>query len=296
MLLPTKVTIYEVGPRDGLQNETRLIPTHVKLDLINRLSESGLRFIEASAFVSPKWVPQMADHNEIMTTLMESQASKNGIHYPALVPNQTGFDAALQTNVTDIAVFAAASESFSRKNINMGIEDSLRSFRQIIEQAHQANIRVRGYVSCIAGCPYEGKVPAHRTAEIAARLLEAGCYEISLGDTIGVGTPNQISEILDHVLATDIPVEALALHCHDTYGMAIANIYEGLRHGVSVFDSSVGGLGGCPYAPGAAGNVATEKLLYLLDGLGIETGVQRDKILEIATFIRQEISQSPSKT
>lgn len=282
MTMPDAVTIYEVGPRDGLQNESQSISTQRKLELIHNLAKSGLKKIEATAFVSPRWVPQMADHADIISSLNHDE----GITYPVLVPNMKGLENAISAGVREIAVFGAASETFSRKNINAGIEDSWTRFQEIIKTARAQDIAVRGYVSCIAGCPYEGDVPSEQVADIARRLYEMGCYEISLGDTIGVGTPKDISRVLKEV-ASHIPVEHLALHCHDTYGTALANIYEGLCHGVSTIDSSVGGLGGCPYAPGAAGNVATEDVVYMLNAMGIQTGVGLNNMV----YCAQQISE-----
>ena len=289
MSYPQKATIYEVGPRDGLQNEKTPVATDVKVDLINRLATTGLEYIEAAAFVSPKWVPQMADHAEIMSSIDR----RPGVVYPVLVPNDKGLASAVEAGADHIAVFAAASETFSQKNINAGIDQSFERFAEVIKRAREHDVKVRGYVSCLAGCPYEGDIDPAKVVEVAARLYDMGCYEISLGDTIGVGTPATIAPMLEAVLK-HIPAENLAMHCHDTYGMAIANITEGLRHGISTIDSSVGGLGGCPYAPGAAGNVATEDVVYLLDNMGIENGVYLSQIIDIADFITQKCGRKLS--
>ena len=289
MSLPQRVKIVEVGPRDGLQNESQLVPAAVKVELIDRLGMAGLKAIEAAAFVSPKWVPQMGDAAEVMASLPR----RHGVSYPVLVPNLKGFEQALAAGVEEIAIFAAASEAFSQKNINCSIAESLERFRPVMEAARQNGIRVRGYVSCVAGCPYQGAVPPAAVAEVAARLAEMGCYEISLGDTIGVGTPAAIRRMLDEVMLL-LPVERLAGHYHDTYGMALANIYASLERGVAVFDASVAGLGGCPYAAGASGNVATEDVVYLMNGLGIETGVDLDRLVDAGAFICAELGRAPS--
>lgn len=285
---PSKVKIYEVGPRDGLQNEKEILPAAVKIELIERLVQAGLSFIEASAFVSPKWVPQMGDAAEVFAGIKP----RDGVTYAALVPNERGMESALAAGVKEIAVFAAASETFSQKNINCSIAESFERFAPVIESAQENGVRVRGYVSCIAGCPYEGLIEPPQVAAVAAKLHEMGCYEISLGDTIGVGTPNRIKEVIAAV-AEDVPIESLALHCHDTYGQALANIYAGLQEGVAVIDSAVGGLGGCPYAKGASGNVATEDVLYMLTGLGIETGADIKAVIDTAWFIAGKLGGAP---
>ena len=289
MSLPQRVKIVEVGPRDGLQNESQLVPAAVKVALIDRLGMAGLKAIEAAAFVSPKWVPQMGDAAEVMASLPR----RHGVSYPVLVPNLKGFEQALAAGAEEIAVFAAASEAFSQKNINCSIAESLERFRPVMEAARQNGIRVRGYVSCVVGCPYQGAVPPAAVAEVALRLAELGCHEISLGDTIGVGTPAAIRRMLDEVMLL-LPVERLAGHYHDTYGMALANIYASLEMGVAVFDASVAGLGGCPYAAGASGNVATEDVVYLMNGLGIETGVDLDRLVDAGAFICAELGREPS--
>ncbi len=286
---PTQVKIVEVGPRDGLQNEQQLVPTAVKIELIDRLGMAGLKAIEATAFVSPKWVPQMGDAAEVMANLPR----RHGVSYPVLVPNLKGFEQALEAGAEEIAVFAAASEAFSQKNINCSIAESLERFRPVAEAARQNNIRVRGYVSCVLGCPYQGAVQPAAVAEVAARLLEMGCYEISLGDTIGVGTPAGVQRMLDEVMLL-VPAERLAGHYHDTYGMALANIYASLGMGVAVFDASVAGLGGCPYAAGASGNVATEDVVYLMNGLGLETGVDLDRLVDAGAWICAELGRAPA--
>ena len=277
---PTHVKVVEVGPRDGLQNEPQTIATDVKVALIERLADAGLPAVEAAAFVSPKWVPQMADGADVMARTRR----KPGVAYPVLVPNLQGFAAAVAAGATEVAVFGAASETFSRKNVNASIAASLERFRPVIEAARAADVRVRGYVSCVLGCPYEGDVAPAAVASVAGALFEMGCYEISLGDTIGIGTPGRTAAMLDAV-ARVVPVDRLAGHYHDTYGQALANVYASLERGVAVFDSSVAGLGGCPYAKGATGNVATEDLVYLLHGLGIATGIDLDRLVDAGLFI-----------
>jgi len=289
MILPRKVRIVEVGPRDGLQNETGKVPAAVKVELIHRLADAGLRAIEATAFVSPKWVPQMADHAEVMAGIEK----KSGVAYPVLVPNMKGFETAREAGAKEIAVFGAASETFSRKNINCSIAESLDRFAPIVEAARASRMRVRGYISCVAGCPYEGEVKPQAVARMAEKLDTMGCYEISLGDTIGVGTPRTIRSMIEAV-ARKVPVGKLAGHYHDTYGQALVNIYASLEAGVKVFDSSVAGLGGCPYAKGATGNVATEDVIYMLDGLGIETGVDLEKLFRAGQFICKALGREPA--
>jgi hydroxymethylglutaryl-CoA lyase len=286
--LPKKVRIVEVGPRDGLQNEKMEVPTKVKLELIGRLADAGLPAVEATAFVSPKWIPQMADHTEVL----EGIKRKPGVSYPVLTPNLKGFEAARAAGATEVAVFGAASESFSRKNINCTIAESLERFRPVTDAARQAGIKVRGYISCVLGCPYEGEVAPAKVAEVARALHDMGCYEISLGDTIGVGTPGKTKAMIE-ACAREVPIARLAGHYHDTYGQALANIYASLELGVATFDSSVAGLGGCPYAKGASGNVATEDVVYMLNGLAIETGVDLDKVVEIGRWICGVIGKEP---
>jgi hydroxymethylglutaryl-CoA lyase len=288
-MLPTKVRIVEVGPRDGLQNEPKTVPAAVKIELVERLADAGLPAIEAGAFVSPKWVPQMADSAEVLKGIRR----RPGVSYPVLVPNMKGLEAALGARVDEIAVFGAASETFSQKNINCSIAESLARFEPVAEAAAAKGIRVRGYISCAAGCPYEGEVRPAVVAEVAERLLAMGCYEISLGDTIGVGTPGRIQAMVGAVAAR-VPLERLAVHLHDTYGQALANIFAALELGVATVDSSVAGLGGCPYAKGASGNVATEDVVYMLDGLGIETGVSLEKVFRAGAFICGHLGREPS--
>jgi isopropylmalate/homocitrate/citramalate synthase len=280
MDLPRTVRIVEVGPRDGLQNEATSVPTATKVEFIGLLASAGLKTIEATAFVSPKWVPQMADHAELMRALPR----REGVTYPVLAPNLQGFEAAVAAGATEVAVFAAASETFSQRNINCGIAESLQRFSPVFDAARATNVRVRGYVSCALGCPYEGAVDPSSVADVAGKLFASGCYEISLGDTIGVGTPKATQQVIATV-AKRVPVANLAGHFHDTFGQALANIYASLEVGMRVFDASVSGLGGCPYAPGAAGNVASEDLLYMLNGMGIETGVDLDRLIAAGAFI-----------
>ncbi|KIA79322.1 hydroxymethylglutaryl-CoA lyase [Chromobacterium piscinae] len=283
------VKIVEVGPRDGLQNEKQAVDTAVKLELIRRLAGSGLSAIEAGAFVSPKWVPQMAGSADVLAGLDLA----GPIAYPVLVPNDKGLDAALEAGVREIAVFGAASESFSQKNINASIAESLQRFESVTRRALDAGIKVRGYVSCVAGCPYEGKIAPQKVADVAKALSDLGCYEISLGDTIGVGTPASVREMLDAVLRA-LPAERLAGHYHDTYGMAVANIRASLDAGLRVFDASVAGLGGCPYAKGASGNVATEDVAYLLHGEGYHTGIDLTKLVNAAWYIADALGKAPA--
>jgi len=286
--LPKKVRIVEVGPRDGLQNEKMAVPTQVKLELIGRLADAGLAAVEATAFVSPKWIPQMADHTEVL----EGIRRKPGVSYPVLTPTLKGFVAARAAGATEVAVFGAASESFSRKNINCTIAESLERFRPVTDAAREAGIKVRGYISCVLGCPYEGEIAPAKVAEVARALHDMGCYEISLGDTIGVGTPGKTQAMIE-ACARQVPIARLAGHYHDTYGQALANIYASLEMGVASFDSSVAGLGGCPYAKGASGNVATEDVVYMLNGLGIETGIDLDKVVDIGRWICGVIGKEP---
>ncbi|CAH0518677.1 unnamed protein product [Peronospora belbahrii] len=277
---PEFVQLVEVGPRDGLQNEKTLVSTKDKVKLINLLSESGLSVIETTSFVSPKWVPQMADNREVLKGIIQ----KKGVSYPVLTPNLEGFQNAVEAGAKEVAIFAAASESFSQKNINCSVEESFERFWPICEKADSLRIRVRGYVSCVLGCPYEGSVAPSVVAAIAVKMLEMGCYEVSLGDTIGVGTPASTLAMLQATKQV-VPVERLAVHFHDTYGQALPNILVALQEGITVIDSSVAGLGGCPYASGASGNVATEDVLYMIHGLGIKTGVDLHKIMAAGEFI-----------
>ncbi len=289
MNLPKHVKIVEVGPRDGLQNEKQAIDTATKVELIARLGASGLKTIEATAFVSPKWVPQMADNAEVMHQITRL----NGVTYPVLTPNLKGLEAALATGVTEVAVFAAASEAFSQKNINCSIDESIERFVPVIESAHEHGVAVRGYVSTVVGCPYQGDVPPEKVAEVSKALFDLGCYEISLGDTIGVGTPLKVQTMLAEV-SKAVPMDKLAGHFHNTYGMAIANIYASLQMGMAVFDASVAGLGGCPYAKGASGNVATEDVVYLLNGLGIDSGVDLNHLVETAVWVSAQLGRAPA--
>lgn len=280
MNLPGTVQLVEVGPRDGLQNEAQPISTADKIRLVDDLSAAGVSCIEVGSFVSPKWVPQMAGSDQVFAGIRRQP----GTRYTALTPNLKGFELALQAGVSEVAVFAAASESFSQRNINCSISDSLKRFKPLMAAAAEAGLRVRGYVSCVLGCPYEGEVAAAQVASVAAELHGMGCYEISLGDTIGTGTPGATRQLFDAV-AQRIPREQLAGHFHDTYGQALANIYASLLEGISVFDSSVAGLGGCPYAKGATGNVASEDVLYMLNGLGIHTGIDLDALIQAGNRI-----------
>lgn len=282
----TRIRIVEMGPRDGLQNEPGIVPLAVKVDLIDRLSATGLTAVEAGAFVSPKWVPQMADSGDVLRRI----ARRPGVSYPVLVPNMAGLEAALAAGVEEIAVFGAASEAFSRRNINCTIAESLDRFRPVVAAARERGMRVRGYVSCVLGCPYDGAVDPGRVAEVAAALHAMGCYEISLGDTIGVGTPAKARALVRRVAAS-VPVAALALHFHDTYGQALANILACLDEGASVIDSAVAGLGGCPYAKGASGNVATEDVLYMLEGLGTQTGVDLPAVAAVGDWISGQLGR-----
>lgn len=286
---PEGVKIVEVGPRDGLQNEKQTIPAATKIEFINRLSASGLRTIEVTSFVSPKWIPQLADAAEVFAGIDR----KPGVSYPVLVPNEQGMQRALEAGATDVSIFTAASESFNQRNINCSIAESMDRFEPVMSMAKQHNVKVRGYVSTVIGCPYEGPVAPDAVAAVAKRLEGMGCYEISLGDTIGVGTPLQARRMLETV-AEHVPMNKLAVHFHDTYGQALANIHACLQMGVAVVDSSVSGLGGCPYARGATGNVATEDVLYLLSGLGIETGVDMDALLAAGAFISDALERSPA--
>ncbi len=289
MSLPRQVRIVEVGPRDGLQNEREIVPTTVKLALIDQLAAAGLKNIEVGAFVSPKWVPQMADSAAVLAGIRR----RPGVSYPVLVPNLKGLEAALAAGVTEIAVFGAASETFSRRNINCSIAESLDRFHPVVELARQHGVKVRGYVSCALSCPYEGDIAPEKVAEVAGALYAMGCYEISLGDTIGVGTPGKTQRMLEAV-TWEVPMDCLAGHYHDTYGQALINIYASLELGMAVFDASIAGLGGCPYAAGASGNVATEDVIYLLNGLGIETGVDLDALVDAAAFIGEALKRPPA--
>ncbi|MFP5424518.1 MAG: hydroxymethylglutaryl-CoA lyase [Gammaproteobacteria bacterium] len=287
MSLPKNVRLVEVGPRDGLQNEAQPISVADKVRLVDDLTEAGLRYIEVGSFVSPKWVPQMAGSAEVFAAIRQHP----GVTYAALAPNLRGFEDALAAGVKEVAVFAAASQAFSQRNINCSISASLQRFEPIMDAARSHGVRVRGYVSCVLGCPYEGKVSAEQVAPVAKALHDMGCYEVSLGDTIGTGTAGDTRRLFE-VVAAQVPREQLAGHFHDTYGQALANVYASLLEGIQVFDSSVAGLGGCPYAKGATGNIATEDVLYLLQGLGIETGIDLDKLIAAGQRISQVLGRA----
>jgi isopropylmalate/homocitrate/citramalate synthase len=289
MTRPERVTVVEVGPRDGLQNESAEIPVAAKVRLIRALADAGLSVVEAGAFVSPKWVPQMAGSAEVLAELPLDGPTR----FPVLVPNDKGLERARAAGAREIAVFGAASETFSQRNINCGVQESLGRFAPVIAEAKRNGIRVRGYVSCVLGCPYEGPVSPYRVADIAKDLVALGCDEVSLGDTIGVGTPDAAVKMLDTV-AAGVAMEKLAVHFHDTYGQALANVYACLERGVRTVDSAVAGLGGCPYAQGASGNLATEDLLYLLHGLGIETGVDLDAVAAAGREISDRLGRAPA--
>jgi hydroxymethylglutaryl-CoA lyase len=289
MAMPKQVRIVDVGPRDGLQAEPGMVPTEVKIELIQRLADAGIPAVEAGAFVSPKWVPQMADSEAVLNAIER----RPGTVYPVLVPNMKGFERARAANVTEIATFSAASETFSQKNTNCSIAESLERAAPVCAAGLAAGMRVRGYISCALGCPYEGDIEIAKVAELAGNLLALGCYEISLGDTIGVGTPAKARDMLQAV-GREVPMTQLALHFHDTYGQALANILACLELGVATIDSAVAGLGGCPYAPGASGNVATEDVLYMLDGLGIETGVDFAAVVAAGQYICDALGRTPT--
>ncbi len=285
---PSHVKIVEVGPRDGLQNEKQLISAQDKITLINKLTDAGLSYIESGSFVSPKWVPQMATSSDVFIGINK----RPSVTYAALTPNMKGYEAAIAVNADEVAIFAAASEAFSQKNINCSIDESIQRFAPIIDAAKQANIKVRGYVSCVVGCPYDGEISPTQVADVAEKLFKMGCYEISLGDTIGVGTAASVQKMLQAVTAR-VPKEHLAVHFHDTYGQALTNIYTALQNGIAVVDSAIAGLGGCPYAKGASGNVATEDVVYLLNGLGITTGIDFNALLTAGWFISDILGKAP---
>ena len=287
-MIAKEIQIVEVGPRDGLQNEKIWVETEIKIALIEKLADAGLTKIETASFVSPKWVPQMKDAFEVLSGIER----RPGVTYPVLTPNLKGFERALEAGVTEVAVFGAASEAFSQNNINCSISESVERFWPVIEAAQKNSVRVRGYISCVLGCPYQGEVPLENVVNLAEKMLEMGCYEISLGDTIGIGTPLQAKKMVETV-AEKVPVSNLALHFHDTRGQALANIYACLELGVSVIDASVSGLGGCPYAQGASGNVATEDVVYMLHGIGIKTGVDIEKLIETGRFISDVFGRLP---
>ena len=291
MRLPRNITLVEVGPRDGLQNEKTSIATADKIAFINQLTTAGHRAIEVSAFVSPKWVPQMGDASDVFAGITR----RTGVRYTALVPNRAGLERALAARVDEVAIFAAASETFSRKNINQSIDESLAAYRTVVDDAKAAGLRVRGYLSTCFRCPFEGPIAPARVAEVSARLHELGVYEIAISDTIGAATPGDVVRVLEAVSEV-VPLEQTALHFHDTRGTALANVLAGLDYGVTTFDSSAGGLGGCPYAPGASGNLATEDLLYMLNGLGIDTGVSIDAVASASRFIETKLDHKlPSR-
>jgi hydroxymethylglutaryl-CoA lyase len=289
MSKPDRVFIVDVGPRDGLQAEKELVSTETKIELVDRLTEAGLPSVEAGAFVSPKWVPQMADTAEVLAGITQ----RDGTRYPVLVPNEKGLERALASGVGEIAIFGAASETFSQKNINCSIEESIERFQPVAQKAQNSGIEVRGYISCVLGCPYEGDVALENVVRVARALDAIGCYEISLGDTIGVGTPTRARAMVDAV-ADHVPVDRLALHFHDTYGQALANILSCMEAGVATVDTAVAGLGGCPYAPGASGNVATEDVAYMLQGMGIDTGVDLPALVEAGEFISAALGRAPT--
>ncbi|MEE2691137.1 MAG: hydroxymethylglutaryl-CoA lyase [Pseudomonadota bacterium] len=284
-----RIALVEVGPRDGLQNEKQTVSIETKVALIERLAAAGHVNVEAGAFVSPKWVPQMAGSGEVMAKI----SRRKGVSYPVLTPNMQGYEAAREAKADTVAVFGAASESFSRKNINASIEESLERFRPVIEAAKGDGVRVRGYVSCVLGCPYEGKIPLANVVRVSKALYEMGCYEISLGDTIGVGTAGEARAMI-RAVASEVPVSALAGHYHDTYGQSLANIWASIGEGVRTFDSSVSGLGGCPYAPGASGNVATEDVVYMLHNSGFATGVDLDALIGTSLWISETLGRKPA--
>ncbi|EIE25259.1 3-hydroxy-3-methylglutarate-CoA lyase [Coccomyxa subellipsoidea C-169] len=285
--LPGRVTIVEVGPRDGLQNEKQAIPTRTKVELIDRLGRAGLKVIEATSFVSPKWVPQLADSTEVFQQIPK----RPHIRYPVLTPNLKGLQRAIAAGAKEVAIFAAASETFSQRNINCSIAESLKRFEEVVEVAKEAQVAVRGYVSCVVGCPYEGAIAPAAAADVAARLYGLGCYEVSMGDTNGVGTPATVAAMFKEC-ANAIPVKAIAAHMHDTYGQGCSNVLTALQMGISTIDSSIAGLGGCPYSPGASGNVATEDVVYLLSGFGIEHGVDMDSLVDTSAFICKALGRS----
>ncbi len=292
MNIPSSVEIIEVGPRDGLQNEKQSLSVELRVELIERLAKAGLKKIEAGSFVSPKWVPQMAGTDLVLDTLNQNAAFKkeHNLSYAALTPNLKGLEGAIKHKADEVAIFSAASESFTQKNINCSIEESLHRFDDIMVEAKKMNLPVRGYVSTIIGCPYEGDINPKKVAEVAKYLFDMGCYEVSLGDTIGVGTPLKFKAMLETVMK-EVPANKLAVHCHNTYGQALANIYASLEMGINKIDSAVAGLGGCPYAKGASGNIATEDVLFMLNGMGIGTGVDLNEVVSIGNWICQALER-----
>jgi len=293
MALPERVRLVEVGPRDGLQNERQIVPVTARVGLIERLANAGLSTIEVGSFVSPQWVPQMADSSAVLRAVLDNTRVRAGVSFPVLTPNLRGFDAAIEAGAREVAIFAAASESFSQRNINCSVAESLKRFAAVVDAASALEIPVRGYVSCVVACPYEGHIAPRKVAAVAQRLLEMGCHEISLGDTIGAGTPAAVQRMIEACAAV-VPMNRLAGHYHDTYGMAIVNIYASLELGMAVFDSSVAGLGGCPYALGASGNVATEDVLFLLQGLGIDSGIDMAALLVASEYISRRLGREPA--
>jgi hydroxymethylglutaryl-CoA lyase len=291
--LPERVTICEVGPRDGLQNESAVLPVEVKVEFIERLVDAGHTVVETTSFVHPKWVPQLADAEQVLDRL----TLRPGVRYPVLVPNTRGLDRALDRGVTDIAIFGSATESFARANLNRGVDASLEMFAPVVARAREAGMRVRAYLSMCFGDPWEGLVPLPQVVSVASRMMALGCSELSLGDTIGVATPGRVAALLDGVVAAGVPVDQVAVHFHDTYGQALANTLEAMRHGVTTIDASAGGLGGCPYAKSATGNLATEDLLWQLNGLGVDTGVDLARLSETSAWLAQRMGRpSPSRT
>jgi hydroxymethylglutaryl-CoA lyase len=289
MNLPDRVTIVEVGPRDGLQNEPGTVPTDVKIAFIDRLARTGLQVVEATSFVSPRWVPQLADAAEVLAGI----DPVDGVRYPVLVPNERGLDRALECGVTEVAVFAAASEAFSQRNLGRSIADSIEMFRPVVTRATDAGLRVRGYVSMVCGCPDQGEVPVDDVLRVTVDLLELGCAEVSLGDTIGVGNAGQVHDLITQ-LTRDVEVSRLAVHMHDTYGQGLANTLAAFQAGVTIADASAGGLGGCPYAPGAKGNLATEDLVYALEGSGVDTGVDLDALIDTTAWMARQLGRPPA--
>lgn len=286
MGLPKRVKIVEVSPRDGLQNEGKIIPTAIKIEFINQLSDTGLSVIEATSFVSPKWIPQLADGHAVCQGIKK----KSGVHYPVLVPNLTGLENAILAGATEISVFTTPSELFSKQNTHCSVIESMARIAEVLNRAKQEKLIVRGYISCVLGCPYEGEMAPEKVANQAEQLMDLGCDEISLGDTIGVGTPIKTNQLIE-LIAKQVSVNKLAVHFHDTYGQALANIYVALQCGIGVIDSAVSGLGGCPYAKGASGNVATEEVVYMLNGMGIETGIDLKKLADVGRFISRELER-----
>jgi len=288
MNLPSQVTIVEVGPRDGLQNEPGVVPTEVKVGFIDRLARTGLSVVEATSFVHPEWVPQLADAAEVLAGIDPVP----GVRYPVLVPNERGLDRALEADVGEVAVFGAASETFSERNLGRGVDASLEMFAPVVHRATDAGLRVRGYVSTVCGCPYQGEVPVDDVRRVTSALLELGCAEVSLGDTIGVGTPRQVQELVEAV-AADVGLARIAVHLHDTYGQGLANTLAAFEAGVTIADTSAGGLGGCPFAPGATGNLATEDLVYALHGSGVATGVDLERLVDTTAWMAEQLERAP---